>query len=135
MKADRLEAYPTQPRRSLHSAANCSGVDRTLARRRLPGVAAPVRLLEVELPQANRFRRHLDQLIFLDVFEGQLQRQLSRRLEDDALVGRGRADIGQLLLPADIHRQVVVSAVLANDLTLVHRLAGADEENPALLEV
>ena len=47
----------------------------------------------------------------------------------------GRAHVGQLLLAADVDRQVVVAAVLADDLPLVDLLAAADEQDAALLQI
>ena len=51
------------------------------------------------------------------------------------LLRRGRAHVGQLLLAADVDRQVVVAAVLADDLALVDLLAAGDEQDAALLQV
>src|SRR5207245_1200396 len=59
---------------------------------------APVLLLEEHFAEADGRRRDFDQLVVLDVFQGQLQRHLPRRFEQDGLLGRRGADVGQLLL-------------------------------------
>src|SRR5262245_21734221 len=46
----------------------------------LPRPAPPVGLFQHRLSQPDRFWGHLDQLVLLDVFECQLQRQLPGRL-------------------------------------------------------
>jgi hypothetical protein len=53
--------------------------------------------IEIPLPQPNALRRHLDQLIVLDVGDRLLGRHPPRRGQADRVVLAGRAEVGQLL--------------------------------------
>src|SRR5215510_13625760 len=87
------------------------------------------------LAQAERFRRDLQQFVLADPLEALLEVHDARRRELDALVGRGGAHVGELLFLRDVHVQVVVAGVLADDLALVDRLPGRHEHRAARLEV
>src|SRR5882724_12074246 len=69
------------------------------SRHRFLGLFGALALVRVEelLAQADRFRRHLDELVVLDIGERLFQRHPDRRRQPHRLVlGRG-ADVGELL--------------------------------------
>src|SRR3990167_8825851 len=87
------------------------------------------------LPQADVLRRHLDQLVFLDVGDGLFQGRAARRGQADGFVLAAGADVGQLLGLHRVYVQVVGPGVLADDHALIGLLAAADEHRAAVLEV
>src|SRR5688572_545350 len=87
------------------------------------------------LPQSDRFRSDLDQLILIDEFNRQLQIQHFRWYQPNCLIRRRSAHVGQLLLANDIHGKVGVLRVFANDHPLVNIGSRHDEHFAALLEV
>src|SRR4051812_47517917 len=54
-------------------------------------------VVEHPLAQANRLRRHLDQLVIVDELQRRLQREHARGREEQLLVSGRGADVGQLL--------------------------------------
>src|SRR5260370_15088538 len=109
-----------------------SGYSRLLS---LPCKLPSLRFLQQILPQTDRRRGNFDQLILFDVFQRLLQGHLPGRFQDNALVGAGGADVGQLLFAADVDGQVVIAAVFAHDLAFVDLFAAGDEQAAALLQV
>src|SRR5262249_9647803 len=88
----------------------------------LPLELLAVGLLEVGLPHPDRLRGDLHQLVVLDVLQRHLQGEVPRLLDDRLHLARSTADVGQLLLPGDVHRQVVVAAVLGQHMTILPML-------------
>src|SRR5262249_51114354 len=130
------QKMPRNARFMVHAPdTGCSVTNGTHGSLTLPRPLLALRFLQQDLAQPDRSRRDLDQFVLLDVLEGLLQRELPRRLENDALLRRRGADVGQLLLAAHIHLQVVCAAVLTGDLAFVDLLAGADEQRATLLQV
>src|SRR5438876_2284842 len=76
---------------------------RLLSRPRVPRQLATLCGAQRALAQPDGRRRDLDQLVVLDVFERQLQRHLSRRLQDDHLVRCGRPHVRELLFLGRVH--------------------------------
>ena len=62
--------------------------------------------------------RDLDQLVGLDVFEGDLEREQAGRLEQDVLVRARGPHVGQLLFLAGVDDHVVAAGVLGDDHAL-----------------
>src|ERR1044071_8106237 len=99
-------------------------------------LGAPALVLsEVALAQPDRLGRDLDQLVVADELDRVLEREPDRRREQDRLVLAAGADVGELLGADRVHHQVVVAAVDADDHAFVHRVAGAYEHAPALLQL
>ena len=90
------------------------------------GLAAHVGLQDaLAHPQAER--RDLQQFVVGDVLDAVVQAHRARRGEPHGNVFDGRADIGEMLLFADVDGHVLAPRVLAHDHALVHMHAGADE--------
>ena len=62
-------------------------------------------LVEELLAQPDRLGRHLDQLVLGDPLQRDLQPHVAGRREHDVLVAAGGADVGELLLLADVVRR------------------------------
>src|SRR5271157_5939839 len=62
---------------------------------------------------------NLDELVGLDVLEGDLERQQPRRLEQDVLIGARCPHVGQLLFLARVDDHVTATGVLPDDHALV----------------
>src|SRR5271157_3027148 len=77
----------------------------------------------------------LDELVGLDVLEGDLERQQPRGLEQDVLIGARRPHVGQLLFLAWIDDHVTAAGVLTDDHALVDVVSRLYEHGPALLQV
>src|ERR1700760_2164101 len=92
-------------------------------------------LVQQLLAQADRARRHLDQLVVLDIGESLLQRHLDRRGQPHRLVLRRGADVGELLALEHVDDQVVVARVLADDHAVVNLPARLDHHRAAILEI
>src|SRR6266446_6665303 len=90
---------------------------------------------ESALAEAQGLRGDLEQLVFADPLQALLEVHDAGRGELDALVGRGRPHVGELLFLGDVDVEVVLAAVLADDPTLVDLLARAQEHHPAGLEI
>src|SRR5262249_32680666 len=100
-----------------------------------PATLEPAAAAHLALPQPERLRRDLEQFVLADPLETLFEVHDPRRRELDALVRRRRAHVGELLFLRDVDVEVVVARVLADDLSLVHLLARADEHHPARLQV
>src|SRR5215210_2933859 len=87
------------------------------------------------LAQANGLRCDLDELVLTNIFEGLLERQLAQGREVEGVVGAGGADVGELLVLANVDVEVVLTAVLANDHADVDFGRRSDKEAAALLEL
>src|SRR5204863_10073 len=87
------------------------------------------------LAQAERLRRHLEQLVLADPLEALLEVHGAGRGELGGVVRGGRAHVGELLLLGDVDVHVGVARVLADDLALVDLQTGAHEHHAARLEV
>jgi hypothetical protein len=87
------------------------------------------------LAQAERLRRDLEQLVLADPLQALLEVHGARRRELDAVVRRGGAHVGELLFLGDVDVEVVVAAILADDLALVDRLARPHEHRAARLQI
>ena len=77
------------------------------------------------LAEADLRRGDLDQLVGLDVFEGDFQGQQAGGLEQDVLVRAGGPHVGQLLFLAGVDDHVVVAGVLGDDHALIDVVARA----------
>jgi len=64
--------------------------------------ARPRARAAIALAHAQALRRHLEQLVVLDVLEALLEREVARRREGDVVVPPGRAHVRQLLRAADV---------------------------------
>src|SRR5207244_2651905 len=82
-----------------------------------------------------RLGGHLEQLVLADPLQALLEVHDARRRQPDAFVGRRGAHVRELFLLGDVHVEVIVARVLADDLALVHELAGIHEHRAAGLEV
>src|SRR5207249_10271920 len=82
------------------------------------------------LAQAERLRRHLEELVLADPLEALLEVHAAGRGQLGRVVRGRRAHVGELLLLGDVDVHVVVARVLADDLALVHLEAGPDEHGP-----
>src|SRR5579875_17191 len=91
--------------------------------------------IEIALAQADRFRRHLAELVIGDIGDRLLQGHEDRRRQPDRLVGGLGADIGELLGLGRVDVDVVAAAMRADDHALIDRRAGRDEHRPALFQV
>src|SRR5216683_1762618 len=101
------------------------------------GAARPLARIGLEqaLADADRFRRHLDQLVIGYIVDRLLQGHQDRRRQPHRLVLRSRADVGELLALQGIDLEIVVPGVLADHHALIDLRAGRDEHRPAILEV
>src|SRR3989475_4151335 len=98
-------------------------------------VLEPPATADRALAQAERLRRHLEELVLANPLEALLEVHAAGRGELGGVVRGGRAHVGELLLLGDVDVHVVVAGVLADDLALVHLEAGPDEHGPPRLEV
>src|SRR5207253_2805911 len=92
-------------------------------------------MFAIPLAQAERFRRHLEELVLADPLEALLEVHAAGRGQLGRVVRGGRAHVGELLLLGNVDVHVVVTRVLADDLALIHLEAGPDEHGPPRLEV
>ena len=92
-------------------------------------------LVEDRLADADGLGRDLEQLVVGEELKALLQTHLLGRDEAQGVVRAGGAHIRQLLLLADVDRDVLLLGGLADDHTLVHIDARADEQHAALLRV
>src|SRR5262245_33612924 len=67
------------------------------------------------LAEAQGLRRHLDELVVVEKFDGLFEAELARRDEANRFVSRGRAHVGLLLLARDVDVQVVRAGVFTDD--------------------
>src|SRR5215210_3286957 len=77
----------------------------------------------------------LDELVLTDIFEGIFERKLAHGREVEGVVGAGGADVGELLVLADVDVEVVLTAILANDHADVDFGRWSDKEAAALLKL
>src|SRR5690606_15144955 len=96
-----------------------------------PRFAFAVVFVEQVLADADVLGGDLDQLVVLDVFEARFERHLADRADLGIVVLARGADVGELLAADDVDHQIARTAVLADDLPLIHLLAWADEEYAA----
>ena len=96
---------------------------------------APLVLLQQFFAQANTLGGHFHQLILLDEFQRLFQGVAHGRCQGQRLVGTGCPDVGELLALGGIDRKIVIAAVQADDLALVHVHIGLDEHTPPVLQV
>src|SRR5690242_14866913 len=80
--------------------------------------------VENRLAQPDRLRRHLDELVFLNIGERLLERLADRRRQDPLLILARRADVGELAALEDVDFEVVAARVLADDHALIDLDAG-----------
>jgi len=93
-----------------------------------------VDFVEEILPQAKGIGSGLDEFIIVDVLEGFFEREAAGRGDLKFTVGSGGAHIGQLFAALDIDDEVVVFAVLTDNLAFIAPFAGIDEEKSAVPE-
>src|SRR5580698_8242415 len=106
-------------------------------RHRLLALFRALAIVRVEefLAQPDRFRRHLDQLVVLDIGQRLFQRHPDRWGQAHRFVlGRG-ADVGKLLAFEDVNFEIVVAGMLADDHALVDLPAGLDHHRPAVFQL
>src|SRR5215813_1103179 len=89
---------------------------------------------ENHLAQTHRRGGDLDALVLAAELQRLLEGQLPVRDEPHQLLARGRADVGELLLPGGVDVHVVRAGIFADDHAFVHLRAGADEYRASLLE-
>src|SRR5687767_8628860 len=108
-----------------------------LGERQLASLLLALAIVGAEQPlaQPEALGRDLDELIVADVLDRVVEAQDARSLQPERLLRRGRADIGQVLALADVHLQVAVANVLADDHAFIDLYRRHDEELPALLGV
>ena len=92
-------------------------------------------MIEHPLAQPDGLGSDLHQLVVVDELERRLQGQHPRRRQEQLLVGGGGADVGQLLGLPGVDHDVVLAAVHADDLAVVHLYPGPQEQRPAILKV
>src|SRR5919202_5072103 len=97
--------------------------------------AIPLAGAEDALAQPDGLGRDLDQLVLGDPFQRLLQAHLPRRSEDDVVVARRRANVGELAAARHVHVQVAWVRMLADDYAFVHRGYRPVEERAALLQI
>ena len=85
--------------------------------------------------QPDRVGRDLDPFIIVDIGDGLFQRERHRRCQAHGLVGSGCAHVRQFLALERIHFQVVLTAVFADDHSLVDLFLRTDEKLSPVLEV
>src|SRR4029453_12715565 len=105
----------------LNQRAHCSckaGPTAASGRFHLPGFALALMRVEEALADADRLRRHFDQLVVLDVGNGLLQRHPARRRQADAFVLARSAEVGELLGLEGIDLKVLRLRILADDHAL-----------------
>src|SRR2546421_3811620 len=100
-----------------------------------PGGGLAFVLFQKAFADADRQRRHFDELVVGDELDRVFQRELDGRREQDGIVFAGGADVGELLGLDRVHHQVVVPAVNADDHPFIELLARAYEHPAALLQV
>ncbi len=119
------------------SAASCRPAARS---RQTSGSAAraggllALQLVELDLAQADRLRRHFDALVLAQELDRGFQREACGRRHALQHVGAGGAHVGLLLFLGRVDVHVLGAGVLADDHPLVDLLAGADEERAAVLD-
>src|SRR5687767_11922168 len=69
--------------------------------------ALPLVLLKETLPDADRLRRDLNELVVRDQLDRRLERDVDRGRETHGFVGAGRADVGELLALYRVDDEVV----------------------------
>src|SRR4028119_1441463 len=100
-----------------------------------PALPLPLMRIQEALPQPDALRRHLDQLVVLDVGDGLFQGHALGRGEADAFVlAAAGAEVGELLGFQGVDLEVLGLGVLADDYAFVELLSGRDEEDAALLQ-
>ena len=92
-------------------------------------------LAQDRLAHADALRRDLDELVVLDELETLLQTEHRRRRELERLVRAGRTGVRNMLLLADVHRDVVGLRADADNHALINLDAGADEEAASVLRI
>src|SRR6185437_377201 len=91
--------------------------------------------VEVLLAQADRFRRHLDELVVLDIGERLFQRHLDRWRQAHRLILRRGADVGELLALEHVDLEIVVAGVLADDHAAIDLPARLDHHRAAVFQL
>jgi hypothetical protein len=86
------------------------------------------------LAQTQALRRHFHQLVFGDEFNRLFQVHHPVRNQAQGFIGTGSAHVGQLLLADNIHVQIVVAGVLADNHAFVDFNSGANQQNAAILQ-
>src|SRR4051794_23757384 len=89
---------------------------------------------ELDLPQADALRRHLDTLVVPYELERLLERERAWRNEPDELVRGGGAHVRELFLLGGVDVEILAPGVLADDHALVNLHARADEQRSTFLE-
>src|SRR5471030_2575884 len=102
--------------------------DTSLAYRRQRPPALPLVGFQNLLTETDRKRRHLDQFILADEFDGLLQVQDARRHQADAFVRGGGAHVGELLLLDDVDVQIGIAGVFADDHAFIDLNARRQEK-------
>src|SRR5437899_6305605 len=99
-----------------------------------PMLAAQCRL---ENPIAHPYRlpREFNEFLLVDPFQRRVEPHYARRRQPYRLVVPGRSDIRQLLLAANVDRQVGLARVLAHDHAFIDRFARAYEQPSPLLQM
>ena len=101
----------------------------------LGGLAHAGRVVQQALAQAQGFGSDLQQLVIGQKLQALLQAHLAGRGEPQGVVGAGGAHVGQLLLFADVNRDVLLLGGLAHHHAGIDGHARADEQHTTLLGV
>src|SRR5208282_5838502 len=115
-----------------------SGAFGHLRRRRVDvsrTMLVPERRLEDAVAQPHRLGRDLEQLFLVDPLQRRVQRRNARRRQPNRFVVARRTHVAEFFFTAHVDGQVYLTGIFADDHPLVNRLAGSDEEYPALLQM
>ncbi len=96
---------------------------------------APQCRLKNAIAHPYRLRREFNEFLLVDPFQRRVEPHHARRRKPYRLVMSHRPDIRQLLLAANIHRQVGLTRVLAHDHPFIDRFAWLNKKSAALLQV
>src|SRR5438309_10968483 len=95
--------------------------------------AITVLLREKALADAVGLRRDLEQLVVREELDRVVERELADAVELRGDVRVAAPHVRQVLLADDVHLEVALADVLADDHALVHLDTGIEEELPAIL--
>ena len=91
--------------------------------------------IEEEFAQADGFWRDFEQFVVLDVGEGFFEGHADRGREAHGFVLAGGADVGELFALEQVHFEIVVARVFADDHALIDFPARLDHHRAAIFQI